>query len=135
MSQVNVRIHSQQGIDTEIVGLGKGKLTADRNPKVGTPGGMGFGGGEILCLAVGTCYYNNLRREANHRNIELVLIEIEVTADWDDPSPIASEIRIKPKIESQASQDEIESLLEYAIQVSSVANTISHTVPVRLDRK
>jgi uncharacterized OsmC-like protein len=132
MSQVIVKIHSQLGIETEIVGLGKGRLIAERMPKVGVQGGMGFGGGEILCFAVGTCYYNNLRREANNRNIELDLVEIVVTAEWDDSSPIAHEILIKPHVESRAGREEVESLMECAIQVSSVANTVSYGAPVRL---
>lgn len=43
MTQVKVRIHSVEGIETEIEGLGTGKLTAERQPKIGTRGGMGFG--------------------------------------------------------------------------------------------
>jgi uncharacterized OsmC-like protein len=132
MTQVKVRIHSAEGIETEIEGLGKGRLTAERQPKIGTRGGLGFGGGEILCFAAGTCFYNNLRREANNRNIELDVIEIEVYAEWDDSSPVAHGIAIKPHVESKASDEEIEQLIQRALEVSSVANTVSHGVPVQL---
>jgi uncharacterized OsmC-like protein len=135
MTFVNVRIHSTEGIETEIEGLGTGKLTAERQPKIGVRGGMGFGGGEILCFAAGTCFYNNLRREANNRNIELDVIAIEISAEWDDASPVAHEIVIKPYVESKVDHEEIEALIRYALEISSVANTISHGVPVRLSNK
>lgn len=66
MPQVNLKIHSQDGIDTEITGLGKGKLTAERTPKIWVQRGMGFGGGEFLCFAASTCHHNNLGQEANN---------------------------------------------------------------------
>lgn len=50
MSQVIVKLHSQHEIDSEITGFGKGRLITERIPKIGTQGGMGFGGGEMLCL-------------------------------------------------------------------------------------
>ena len=132
MTQVKVKMHSVEGIDTEIEGLGKGKLTAERNPQIGVRGGMGFGGREILCFAVGTCFYNNLRRETNNRNIELDVIEVEVSAEWDDSSPVAHEITINPHVESKASNEEIKQIIQRALEVSSVANTVSHGVSVQL---
>ena len=59
MPQIVVNLHTKDGITTEIEGAGAGKLTAERTPHLGLPGGMGFGGGEALCLAVGACFYNN----------------------------------------------------------------------------
>ena len=44
MTTVRVNIHSSDGIRTEIVGRGAGKLFAERNPRIGTRGGMGYGG-------------------------------------------------------------------------------------------
>lgn len=132
MTQVKVTIHSAEGIDTEIEGLGKGKLTIERNPKIGVHGGMGFGGGEILCFAAGTCFYNNLRREAKNRNIELDAIGVEISAEWDDSSPVAHGITINPHVEARVSNEEITQLIQCALEISSVANTVSHGVPVQL---
>ena len=132
MTKVLVNIHSSEGITTEIKGVSQGRLLVERRPRVGTPGGMDFGGGEILCFAAGTCLYNYLRRIANDRGIILTKIAIEVTAEWDDPSPVAREIRILPRIEAEASPSEIQELINRALEESSVANTLQRGVPVRI---
>lgn len=132
MTKVLVNIHSSEGITTEIKGLGQGSLFVERSPRVGTPGGMGFGGGEMLCFAAGTCFYNNLRWIANDRGIILTKIALEVTAEWDDPSPVAREIRILPWIEAEASASEIQELIQLALEESSVANTLRHGTAVRV---
>jgi uncharacterized OsmC-like protein len=130
MTNVIVRINSQQGIELETEGLGKGKLTAERTPRIRRA--MGFGGGEILCFAVGACFYNNLRSEAHHRNIELDNIEVEVSAEWEDDSLVAHGFGIRPHVESKATDEEIQALFKAALEVSSVANTVLHGAPVRI---
>jgi uncharacterized OsmC-like protein len=132
MTRVTVNIHSSEGIKTEIEGRGKGNLIVERTPRIGTQGGMGYGGGEILCLAAGACFYNNLQRLANERSVALKTVVVEVMAEWDDPSPVAREFVIKPIIETDASENELQDLINGALQESSVANTITHSVPISL---
>jgi len=47
---------------------------------------LGFGsavnGGELLLLALATCYCNDLYREATKRNIALSGVEVECTGDF-----------------------------------------------------
>jgi uncharacterized OsmC-like protein len=133
MTTVRVNIHSADGITTEIVGRGKGRITAERNPRIGTPGGMGYGGGEILTFAAGVCFYNNLRRLANDRGIVLKTIEVEVIAETSDDPPATREITIKPKIESDAGKSEIQDVMTQALEESYVADMLTHSVSVKLD--
>ena len=60
MPDIILKIHSMDGITTEIEGTGAVKLTVECKPRFGVPGGMGFGGGQALCLAVGAGFFNNL---------------------------------------------------------------------------
>ena len=94
---------------------------------------MGYGGGEALCLAAGACFYNNLHREAASHEVDLNLVEVEVTAVWDGEAPGAQELEIRPRIEAQASQEVIEAMIQQALAISFVANTLTLSVRVRLD--
>jgi organic hydroperoxide reductase OsmC/OhrA len=94
---------------------------------------MGFGGGEALCLTAGACFYNNLHREAAGRGVALEVVAVDVMAVWDDDAPGAQELVIRPRIEAQASQEVIEALIQQALAVSFVANTLKLGAGVRLD--
>jgi uncharacterized OsmC-like protein len=132
MTTVKVNIHSSNGISTEIVGRGKGTITAERNPRIGTQGGRGYGGGEILCMAAGTCFYNNVKRLANDKHIVLKTIEIEVVAETSDSPPETREVTLKPTIESDADESTIHALIEQAFQESYVAGMLRNPVSVKL---
>lgn len=132
MTTVKVNIHSSNGISTEIVGRSKGTITAERNPRFGTPGGMGYGGGEILSMAAGTCFYNNLRRLANDKGIVLKTIEVEVVAETSDSPPEIREVTLKPTIETDADESTIHELVAQALQESYVADMLRNPVSVKL---
>lgn len=132
MTTVKVNIHSSNGISTEIVGRGKGTITAERNPRIGTKGGMGYGGGEILCMAAGTCFYNNLRRLANDKGIVLKTIEVQVVAETSDSPPEIREVTIKPTIETDADENTVQELINQALQESYVADMLRNPVSVKL---
>lgn len=132
VTTITVNIHSSDGITTEIGGRGKGKLVAERAPRIGTQGGMGYGGGEILSFAAGVCFYNNVRRLANDRGIFLKTIEVEVIAETSGDPPMTREITIKPKIETDASKSEIQDVIAQALEESYVADMLTHSVDVSL---
>lgn len=50
----------------------------------GKPTGYGssVNGGELLFLALATCYCNDIYREAAKRNITITQVEVEVTGDF-----------------------------------------------------
>jgi uncharacterized OsmC-like protein len=132
MTTVKVNIHSADGITTEIVGRGQGRMTAERTPRIGTHNGMGYGGGEILCMAAATCFYNNLRRLANDSGIVLKTLQVEVVAETSDASPMTREVILKPTIESDASESALRGLIDRALQESYVADMLTHSVSVKL---
>ena len=132
MSRIIVNIHSNDGIKTEIEGHNQGRLTVERTPPTGPTSGMGYGGGEILCFAAATCLYNNIQRLARDRAITLHTIEIEVIGVWEDMNPSAQEISLRPTVTAEINPDELKALICDAFGDSSVANTLSHGVPVML---
>ena len=46
-------------------------------------GGSSISGGELLFLALATCYCNDIYREAAKRDIKVESVEVEVTGDFE----------------------------------------------------
>ena len=74
--------------------------------------GLGFNGGELLLLAIGGCYCNDLFREAAKRGITIKSVHVDVEADWGGEPVRAQNVTLAPRVEAEASEAEILTLIE-----------------------
>jgi organic hydroperoxide reductase OsmC/OhrA len=88
------------------------------------PKPSGFGssanGGELLFLALATCYCNDLYREAAKRNITVERVEVEVTGDFGAAGEHAQNVTYR----AQGTEAEIRALMEYTDTVAEIQNTL-----------
>jgi uncharacterized OsmC-like protein len=102
------------------------------------PKATGFGssvnGGELLFLALATCYCNDIYREAAKRHIDLERVEVEVTGEFGAEGEAARNIAYAAKVWAQAPEDAIRELAAQTDRVSEVQNTLRSGVPVTLSR-
>jgi organic hydroperoxide reductase OsmC/OhrA len=105
-------------------------------PIPSTPNGSGsaVNGGELLMLALATCYGNDLYREAERLGIELRAIEVVAEADFEGVGVAATNIRYRAKVDSTATSQQIERLLRETDAVAEVHNTIRSGAAVTLQR-
>lgn len=101
------------------------------------PKSTGFGssvnGGELLFLALATCYCNDVYREAAKRNIVVRNVKVEVMGDFGDaPGSAAENITYRATVEAETSQAEIESLLKHTDTVAEIQNTLRRATQVTL---
>lgn len=100
------------------------------------PKAEGFGssanGGELLCLALATCYCNDIYREARKRGIEVRSVEVEVESTFGGEGEPAREIAYRATVSARATREEIEALMRHTDTVAEVQNTLRQTSPVRL---
>ena len=96
----------------------------------------GFGssanGGELLFLALATCYCNDLYREARKRNIELRSVRVEVTGEFGAEGEGAKNITYSASVDGSASQDDLLALMRHTDTVAEIQNTLRTSVPVTL---
>ena len=96
----------------------------------------GFGssanGGELLFLALATCYCNDLYREARKRNIELRSVRVEVTGEFGAEGEGAKNINYSASVDGSASQDDLLALMRHTDTVAEIQNTLRTSVPVTL---
>lgn len=102
------------------------------------PKASGFGssanGGELLLLAVATCYCNDIYREAAKRNIKVERVEVEVDGDFGAEGEPAKNVVYRAKVAAQASDEEIRELMHFTDTVAEIHNTFRIETPVTLSQ-
>ncbi len=86
------------------------------------PKPTGFGssanGGELLFLALATCYCNDVYREAAKRGIKVEQVEVEVEGDFGAEGEPAKSITYRAKVAAQASEAQIRELMQHTDRVA-----------------
>jgi organic hydroperoxide reductase OsmC/OhrA len=95
--------------------------------------GSAVNGGELLMLALATCYCNDLYREADRLGIAIDGVEVEASADFAGVGLAASNIRYRATVSSTAPAEAIATLLRETDAVAEIHNTIRAGVPVVLE--
>ena len=102
-----------------------------------TPRSSGFGssanGGELLCLALATCYCNDLYREAAKRSIEVINVEVQASAEFGAEGHPASRLSYRVSVRAKAVENAIRDLITHTDRVAEVQNTLRLGVPVVLE--
>jgi uncharacterized OsmC-like protein len=102
------------------------------------PKAAGFGssanGGELLFLALATCYCNDIYREAAKRGIKVERVEVEVAGDFGAEGEPAKNVTYHANVTAQASDEEVRELMKYTDQVAEIQNTLRVGTPVTLSR-
>ena len=100
------------------------------------PKATGFGssanGGELLFLALATCYCNDIYREAAKRGISVEQVEVEVSGDFGAEGESARNVTYRAKVTASASEADIRELMRHTDQVAEIQNTLRAAVPVTL---
>ncbi|HVN74862.1 MAG TPA: OsmC family protein [Thermoanaerobaculaceae bacterium] len=101
-------------------------------PAKETGRGSAVNGGELLMLALATCYCNDLYREAERLGVPLEAVEVEASATFPGVGLAATDIRYRATVSSPAPPAVIADLLRHTDTVAEVHNTIRSGVAVGL---
>ena len=120
--------------------LNKHQVTLQTNDHVHSitilPKPTGYGssanGGELLFLALATCYCNDIYREAAKRNIKVERVEVSVEGEFGAEGEPAKNVTYRAKIDAQANAAEILELMQYTDTVAEIQNTLRMGTPVIL---
>jgi organic hydroperoxide reductase OsmC/OhrA len=94
--------------------------------------GSSANGGELLCLALATCYCNDLYREAKKRGIEVQRVEVEVEATFGAEGAAAERLVYHARVSAWAPRQEIIDLMQHTDRVAEIQNTLRRSCPVQL---
>jgi organic hydroperoxide reductase OsmC/OhrA len=95
--------------------------------------GSSINGGELLMLALATCYCNDLYREAARLGITIDAVEVSASGDFEGVGLAARNITYQARVLSSGSDTDIARLLRETDTVAEIHNTLRSGVPVKLE--
>jgi organic hydroperoxide reductase OsmC/OhrA len=96
--------------------------------------GSSANGGELLFLALATCYCNDIYREAAKRGIQVQRVDVEVEGDFDGVGAPAQGVTYHARVVARAGEQDIRELMAHTDQVAEIQNTLRVETPVTLGR-
>ena len=94
--------------------------------------GSSINGGELLFLALATCFCNDIYREAAKRQMQVKSVEVMVSGEFGKEGQPGFNIQYETKVDCDASEEEIRDLIFYVDKVAEVHNTLRVGTPVIL---
>jgi putative redox protein len=123
MPSTTVQVRNLCGSSLAIGSSGSRTLTIDRSAQAGGEG-QGFNGGELLLLALGACYSNDLFREADTRAIKVRDVRVSVSADWGGDPVIAQNVILSVEVDAEAGEASVQELMEHTYRVAEIPNSL-----------
>ena len=111
--------------------VGEREQTLPLAPK--PTGGSSVTGGELLFLALATCFCNDIYREGAKRGITVTGVEVEVDGDFEAERQPASNIIYRVKVNADASEEKLHELILYVDSIAEIQNTLRVGTPVKLE--
>jgi putative redox protein len=133
LAQTSIHVRTVDGASAAIGWSGPRTVTIDRSESAGGLG-IGFNGGELLLLAIGACYTNDLFREAAKKNMTLKSVRVDVDGDWGGEPVRAQNVVFSVRAEAKATENEIRDLIEHTDKVAEIHNSLRMATKVSLGR-
>jgi putative redox protein len=131
MPQTTVEIRTITGSSLAVGSAGPRTLTIDRAKESGGLG-LGFNGGELLLLAIGGCYSNDIFREAAKRGLAVTNVQVTVNADWAGDPVRAQNVSFSVVVEADGTEEEILDLIRHTDRVAEIPNSLRLGTEVKL---
>ena len=131
MPQTTVEIRTLERTSLAVGSAGPRTVTIDRAKEAGGLG-LGFNGGELMLLAIGGCYSNDIYREAAKRAIKVHHVDVRVTADWGGDPVRAQNVAFSVVIQADACEQDILDLIHDTDRIAEIPNSLRLGTEVKL---
>jgi organic hydroperoxide reductase OsmC/OhrA len=121
--RISARVQNRVGQHQVVLRTNDHTHLLDIPPK-STGLGSSTNGGELLFLALATCYCNDIYREAAKRGINVQQVEVEVNGDFSAEGEPARNVTYQAKVTAQASEAAIRELMQHTDRVTEIQNTL-----------
>jgi organic hydroperoxide reductase OsmC/OhrA len=126
-----VHLHNVDGTGATLGFAGTHTVVVDRPDGRAGGKGLGFNGAELLALAVGGCFSNDLQYAAHEMGVVLGKVAIEVAIDIEGTPMLATNVRMNVVCET-ASGEPATQVIEKAKTVTMASNSLRRGVPVEI---
>jgi uncharacterized OsmC-like protein len=129
---ISARVDSSRGQHKAVVSTNGAQRSIDI-PSKETGFGSSVNGGELLCLALATCYCNDLYREAAKIGISVAKVEVDVNAEFGGEGEAAKVITYSVNVVADATDEQIRDLIAQTDKVAEIHNTLRQGLDVSID--
>ena len=131
--RIVARVHNSQGKNEVILQTDDSAHSLAIPPKT-TGFGSSANGGELLFLALATCYCNDIYREAARIGIQVVHVEVTVEGDFGGEGEAARNVTYAATVSAHAKESDIKGLMKDTDRVAEIQNTLRAGTPITLKR-
>jgi len=129
MPTTKVHLRNIEGTQASMGWAGSHTVVVDRPDGHAQGMGLGFNGAQLLGLAIGGCFCNDLRYVAAERGVTLGTIQISVTIELEGDSIIATKALVDVVCRT-AGGDEANDIVDAARARCMMSNSLNRGVPV-----
>ncbi len=127
MPEISVTWRGIEGTEAALGWAGPRSVVADRPAGKAGGQGLGFNGGELLALAIGGCFCNDLQYVAHDRGVRLTEIEVEVTLQLQETPLLVTGAAMTVRAQGEG---DVAAVITQAQALSTVSNSIARGFPV-----
>jgi uncharacterized OsmC-like protein len=129
--KMRAKIKNSQGVQETTLEVNGESHVLNIPPKKGGSGSS-VSGGELLFLALATCFCNDLYREAKKLEIEVSAVEVEVEGEFGQEGEPARHITYRARVKSPEAKERLQDLMRVTDRMAEIQNTLRAGIPVTL---
>ena len=132
MGTTRIEYRMLPGTRAAVGRAGTHSVVADRPEGKAGGMGLGFNGGELLALAIGGCFCNDMQALADETGVEIADLSVSVEVDFGGSPSRATGARMTVEC-SLADGSDPSGLIERAKAVTTIGNSLNAGFPVSID--
>jgi organic hydroperoxide reductase OsmC/OhrA len=133
MASVTVELRNVEGTQAAMGWAGAHTVIVDRPEGRAGGMGLGFNGAQLLALALGGCFCNDLRYAADELGVGLGRIAVSVTVELEGTPLLTKAATMSVQCETQGGADAT-AVIERARAICMVANSLGRGFPVAIEQ-
>ena len=130
MTTMAVSLRSIPETEASVGWAGAHAVVVDRPEGKAGGRGLGFNGGQLLGLAIGGCFCNDLHYVAHAMGVRLATVSVDVTVTFEGEPLLATAATVEVSVEPLDPGVDLPALIRQAQQTSTVSNSLARGLPV-----
>jgi organic hydroperoxide reductase OsmC/OhrA len=131
MVSTTVELRNVEGTEATMGWAGGHTIVVDRPEGKAGGQGLGFNGAQLLALAIGGCFCNDLRYVAHEMNVRLGKIAVSVKVHLEGDPLITTAAAMEVRCETLDGSD-AEVVIERAKSTCMVSNSLKQGIPITI---
>lgn len=132
MVSMTVELRTVEGTQAAMGWAGGHTIVVDRPEGRAGGMGLGFNGGQLLALAIGGCFCNDLRYVAGDMGVKLGKVAVTVTVNLEGKPLLATSAKMTVSCETLDGSDP-RTIIDGASAITAVGNSLRRGVPVEIE--